>query len=167
MQFELGIRLRGFAFEVYRAEHKNAVREPAMKEILEIGRQVIAQQPFVQSLGMELTSAQAGKTEFRAPVTHTLTQHLEFIHGGALLSIADTAMSFAGGSVLGVQVVTSELKINFVRPAKGQTIIARAEVISSSKRQAVVRCDVFTCTDDLETLVAVLQGTIALISDAP
>jgi uncharacterized protein (TIGR00369 family) len=137
-----------------------------MNNILEIGRQVIAQQPFVQSLGMELVAAEPGKTEFHALVNKSLMQHLGFVHGGVLLSIADTAMSFAGGSILGMQVVTSELKINFVRPAKGQTIIARAEVIASSKRQAVVRCDVFTRTDDLETLVAVLQGTIALVSDA-
>jgi uncharacterized protein (TIGR00369 family) len=137
-----------------------------MSNALEIGRQVIAQQPFMQSLGMELVVAELGKTEFQVLVGQNLTQHLGFVHGGVLLALADNAMSFAGGSVLDIQVVTSELKINFVHPAKGQTIIARAEVIASSKRQAVVRCDVFTRTDDLETLVALAQGTIALVSDA-
>jgi uncharacterized protein (TIGR00369 family) len=150
----------------FRHQQTASTTGASMSNFLEIGRQVIAQQPFVQLLGMELIAAEPGKTEFHAPVTQTLTQHLGFVHGGVLLSLADTAMSFAGGSVLGIQVVTSELKINFVRPAKGQSIIARAEVIASSKRQAVVRCDVLTRTDDLETLVAVLQGTIALFSDA-
>jgi uncharacterized protein (TIGR00369 family) len=138
-----------------------------MNETLEIGRKVISQQPFVQSLGLELTRAELGETEVCASVTPTLTQHLGFIHGGVLLSITDTAMAFAGGSVLGLQVVTSELKINFVRPAKGDTVIARAEVVTGSKRQAVVRYDVLTRSGDLETLVAILQGTITSINDVP
>ena len=137
-----------------------------MNEALELARRIINQQPFVQLLGMDITHAEPGKIEFRAPITHTLTQHLGFVHGGVLLSLADTAMSFAGGSVLGPQVVTSELKINFVRPAKGETLIARAEVVATSKRQCVVRCDVLTLEGDRETLVAVLQGTIALVSEA-
>ena len=137
-----------------------------MNEALELGRQIIAQQPFVQLLGMDLTRAERGETEFRVPVTATLTQHHRFVHGGVLLTLADTAMAFAGGSILGPQVVTSELKINFLRPAKGETLIARATVIAASKRQTVVRCDVLALEGETETLVAVVQGTIAMVSEA-
>jgi uncharacterized protein (TIGR00369 family) len=87
------------------------------------------------------------------------------VHGGGILSVADTAMSFAGGTVLGNRVVTSELKVNFVRPAQGQSLVSRANVVASGKRQAVVRCEVFTVQNDLETLVALAQGTIVAASE--
>ncbi len=136
-----------------------------MNKFLEAGRRVIETQPFVRSLGLELTDAGAGFTAFRAPITPAMMQHLDFVHGGVILSVADTAMSFAGGTVLGNRVVTSELKVNFVRPAQGQSLVSRASVVASGKRQAVVRCEVFTVQNDLETLVALAQGTIVAASE--
>jgi len=56
--------------------------------------------------------------------------------------------------------VTVEYKINYVRPAVGRTVIARATVLSSCKRQAVCECKVWATDDEGETLVAVAQGTI-------
>ena len=76
---------------------------------------------------------------------------------------ADNALTFAGGSVLGPAVVTSEYKINYLRPAMGTVLIARATVLSSSKNQAVCRCDVFVVDRGKEDLCAVAQGTIARI----
>ena len=59
-------------------------------------------------------------------------------HGGAIASLADNALTFAGGTVLGVAVVTSEFKINFLRPALGDSLVARATVVHKGRRQASV-----------------------------
>ncbi len=56
--------------------------------------------------------------------------------------------------------VTSEYKINYVRPAIGHKLIARATVLSSGNRQAVCECKVWAVGEKGETLVALAQGTI-------
>ena len=57
--------------------------------------------------------------------------------------------------------VTSEYKINYVRPAIGEVLIAKATVVAAGRRQAVCRCDVLVRQDGEEKLCAVAQGTIA------
>lgn len=77
---------------------------------------------------------------------------------------ADNALTSAGGSVPEPAVVTSEFKINYVRPATGNLLVARANVTHAGKTQAVCRCEVFSLSDDGEVLCAVAQGTIVALS---
>lgn len=73
--------------------------------------------------------------------------------------LADNALTYAGGSVLGDS-VTSEYKINYLRPALGDTLIARASVLSAGRKQAVCQCEVVALHQDEERMVAFAQGTI-------
>ena len=73
---------------------------------------------------------------------------------------ADNALTYAGGAVLGRGVVTAELKINYIRPAIGEALIARASALSAGRTQAVVRCDVFVIDGETEKLCATALGTI-------
>jgi uncharacterized protein (TIGR00369 family) len=86
------------------------------------------------------------------------------VHGGVLSYLADNALTFAGGSLLGPAIVTSEYKINYLRPAMGERLIARATVLHAGKHQAVCRCDISVVNADKETLCAAAQGTISLMS---
>jgi uncharacterized protein (TIGR00369 family) len=54
-----------------------------------------------------------------------------------------------------------EYKINYLKPAVGKHLIAKASVIHAGKRNAVCRCDVFVVTDGEETLCATSHGTIS------
>lgn len=131
---------------------------------LQKGKEVLASQPFSLTLGTELTQLSAGQCELQIPITKALLQQHGFVHGGVLSYAADNALTFAGGSALQLPVVTSEFKINYVRPARGQVLIARAMAVHVGKSQAVCRCDVFTRQDGAEKLCAVAQGTIAVLS---
>ena len=62
-----------------------------------------------------------------------------------------------------VHVVTSEFKINYLRPAVGELLIARAQAVHHGRAQAVCRCDVFVVQAGTEKLCAVAQGTIAAL----
>ena len=73
------------------------------------------------------------------------------------------AAFLAMGRTLGVAVVTAEFKINYLRPAVGERLIARAEAVYTGKTQSVCRCDVFALKDGEEKLCAVAQGTIAAL----
>ncbi len=134
---------------------------------LAMGREVLAKQPFSVLIGAELASLSPGRCELHVPVSDAVKQQHGFVHGGVLSYAADNALTYAGGTALRVPVVTSEFKINYLRPAIGDRLIARASAVHTGKTQAVCRCDVFVVQDSEEKLCAVAQGTIAALPAAP
>ncbi|MBE9514551.1 MAG: PaaI family thioesterase [Chloroflexi bacterium] len=134
-----------------------------MDDLLQLGKEALASQPFSVFVGAELTGYSPGWAELTVPITPELKQQHGFVHGGVVSYAADNALTFVGASVLGSAVVTSEYKINYLRPVVGTALTARATVIYSGKSQAVCRCDVFVIEAGEETLCATAQGTIARI----
>jgi uncharacterized protein (TIGR00369 family) len=137
-----------------------------MTDMLEWGRGFLAKQPFSQLLGAELTRFERGTAELTLALRDELRQQHGFAHGGVIGYLADNAMTFAGGSVFG-DALTLETKLNFVRPARGDRMLARAQVVHAGKRQAVVRCDVFCFENGEQKLCAVAQGTISSLEPKP
>ena len=136
-----------------------------MSTLEKLARQIFDSQPFSGHLGASLESVGTDSAEIALAVTDELTQQHGFAHGGVLSYLADNAMAFAGGLALGGDVLMSEFKINFVRPAVGDRLIARAHTTALSKRQAVCQSRVFAVSDDgAETLCAVAQGTVVAAS---
>jgi uncharacterized protein (TIGR00369 family) len=140
---------------VGRRRHK----EVQVDDMLAMGQQVLAAQPFSTLLGAQLTAFAAGAAEITLALGPTLRQQHGFAHGGVISYAADNALTFAGGSALGPDVVTAEYKINYLRPAQGEWLIARATVIAAGRRQAVYRCDIFVEAGGVEQLCATAQGT--------
>ena len=132
-----------------------------MEELLRIGQQALDAQPFSSMLGTRLASFSEEGAVLEIPIREELLQQNGFVHGGVLSYAADNALTFAGGSALGPAVLTSEYKINYLRPASGRKLIARASVVYAGKRQAVCRCDVLSVAEGgEEKLCATAQGTI-------
>ena len=135
-----------------------------MSITLEAAKQVLQAQPFSRLLEAELVRFSENLVELRIPIVEHLKQQYGFVHGGVISYAADNALTFAGGCALGAAVVTSEFKINYVRPAVGDVLIARASVVHAGAMQAVCRCDVSSLGKDEEVLCAVAQGTIVAIN---
>ena len=135
-----------------------------MIDMLDMGRQVLASQAFSRLLGTELSAFSEEGVELRLPLKPELAQQNGFAHGGVISYLADNALTFAGGTRLGVAVLTAEYKINYLRPAVGHQLIARASVVYAGKTTATCRCDVFSLdAEGTEKLCATAQGTIARI----
>jgi uncharacterized protein (TIGR00369 family) len=134
--------------------------ETAGPDYLQLGREVLQQQPFSRLLGAELTAARRGHAQLELALRPDLLQQYGFAHGGVVSYLADNALTYAGATALAVGVITSEFKINYVRPALGQRLVARADAVAVSKTQAVCRCEVFAVAEGVEKLCAVAQGTI-------
>lgn len=132
-----------------------------MHDMLGLGKRILASQPFSVLLGAELLHLADGHAELRIPIRDELKQQHGFVHGGVISYAADNALTFAGGSVLGADVVTSEFKINYLRPAQGDSLLARAAVVHCGRTQAVCRCDIFALEQGADRLCATAQGTIA------
>jgi acyl-CoA thioesterase len=110
-------------------------------------------------MGTELTKFETGIAELSLDLEEHHKQQHGFAHGGVVSYLADNALTFAGGSVLGDS-LTLEFKINYVRPALGETLIARARITASGRQQAVCHCDIYAINDGEEKLCATAQGTI-------
>ncbi len=131
-----------------------------VEDMLTQGRHILSQQPLSAMLNARLDAFAPGIADLSLPVAPALLQQHGFVHGGVLSYLADNALTFAGGSVLGDS-VTSEFKINYLRPAKdAERLLAVATVVGSGKTQAVCRCDIFLLRGTERTLCAAAQGTI-------
>jgi uncharacterized protein (TIGR00369 family) len=144
---------------LFETRHVNQ-EEIVMTSLMQFGQTVLAAQPFSVLLKAQIQSFTAEQVELLTPITSALLQQNNFVHGGVLSYAADNALTFAGSSALGEAAVTSEFKINYLRPAIGEFILARASVIHAGKNQAVCRCDVLVVKAGEERLCAIAQGTI-------
>jgi uncharacterized protein (TIGR00369 family) len=127
--------------------------------LFERAQSVFNAQPFSRLLGATLVHLSQGVAEIALAIRPELLQQHGFVHGGVIGYLADNTLTFAAGSLLG-DAVTLEYKINYVRPAKGDRLIAKAHVISSGKNIAVCHCDIYAGTDADAPLCAVAQGSI-------
>ncbi|MEW5250577.1 PaaI family thioesterase [Microbulbifer sp. 2201CG32-9] len=112
----------------------------------------------------ELYQADKSSVEIRLSITPELLQQHGFVHGGVLSYLADTAITFAGGIALGGDALTSEFKINYIKPAKGNYLSAQAKVISAGKRQSVCQCEITAVEEESRLLCAIAQGTVVKLS---
>ncbi|MER6109418.1 PaaI family thioesterase [Streptomyces hirsutus] len=132
---------------------------------LTTAQRTLDSQPFSRLLGARVTAFGEGAATLEIDVRAELHQQNGFLHGGVLSYAADNALTFAGGTALGPYVLTGGFSIQYLRPATGRTLRARAEVVHAGRRQAVVRCDLHTLDDDgTATLCAVAQGTVLPVS---
>lgn len=122
-----------------------------------------AQQPVMNLIGARLALVEPGIVEIELPFRADLTQQDGFLHAGVITTVADSAAGYAAFTLMpaGSRVLSIEFKVNLLRPALGETFIARAEVIKAGRTLTVVRADVFARRENSEKeLVATMQGTM-------
>ena len=122
-----------------------------------------AQQPIMKLIGARLATVEPGVVEIALPYRADLTQQNGYLHAGVVTTIADSACGYAAMSLMpaGAGVLSVEFKVNLVRPAQGESFLARAEVIKAGRTLTVVRADVFALSEDSQReLVATMQGTM-------
>ncbi|WP_194924025.1 PaaI family thioesterase [Catenulispora pinisilvae] len=132
---------------------------------IDTARKVLAAQPFSVLLGARVEVFEKGRAILAVPIREDLKQQNGFLHGGVLAYAADNAITFAAGTTLGPDVLTSGVTISYVRPASGTTLLAEAEVTYTGRRQAVCRCDLYAVAEDgARVLSAVAQGSVLCVS---
>jgi uncharacterized protein (TIGR00369 family) len=128
------------------------------RELLELGRQVLADQGFSTFVGANLAELTPGRAVLEVAMATHLQQQYGSAHGGVVSYLIDNAITFAAGSVLGRDVVTVEYKVNYLKPAIGICLVATATVVSVGRTLVVCRCDVEAHADDRRFVCAVGQG---------
>jgi uncharacterized protein (TIGR00369 family) len=125
--------------------------------------EVFKGQAFSALVGAQLRSFGDGAAIIEVPHRPELLQQHGFLHGGVIAYAIDNAITFAAGTVLGTSILTSGVSIVYLRPA-GAGITATATVVGSTRRQAVVRCEVESTDASGKTmLIATGQGTATVV----
>jgi uncharacterized protein (TIGR00369 family) len=125
-----------------------------------------ARQAIMNLIGAKLSLIEPGVIEITLPYRADLTQQRGFLHAGVVTTIADSACGYAAYSLMpaGSEVLSVEFKVNLLRPAQGESFVARAEVIKAGRTLTVVRADVFGIDGNgKRELVATMQGTMIAI----
>lgn len=119
-------------------------------------------QSMMETLGAQLSEVTPGLVRITAPILAGTRQQQGFGHAGLTFSIGDSAAGYAALTLLplDMEVVTAEMKINLIAPARGDRLIATGRVIKPGKRLCVVTAEVHAEAAGKQTLIAVLQGTM-------
>lgn len=93
-------------------------------------RERLANNPFVNFMGVEVPELGHGFARFVLPVKHNFLNSQGFLQGGVIAALADEAVAYALFSMVsdGEMISTVEMKINFLAPVQQGTIEARAHV---------------------------------------
>ena len=64
------------------------------------------------------------------------------VHGGAIFTLADSALGYGIQNCLRKPCTTAEMKINYFRPVVGGSMTARSRIIRAGRRLVVARAEV-------------------------
>jgi uncharacterized protein (TIGR00369 family) len=111
---------------------------------LEYARSRVKLSKFSALMGFEVAKLYPG-----GAILHVITEdhHRQIhnvMHGGVIAALADTAAAIAAYTVVprGSEVVTIELKINYLLPVAEGKLIAEGKVLRAGRNFIVVECDV-------------------------
>lgn len=121
---------------------------------------VFAASPFMSTLKLEVLGMDYDKAELsvRMPLNPTFERRVNTkqFHGGAIAALIDITGDFAVGMLVGGGVPTINLRIDYLKPAVGDSLTATSRVRRSGRTVAVVDIDV---SDEKGALVAIGRGT--------
>jgi uncharacterized protein (TIGR00369 family) len=131
-------------------------------------RQVFLRAPFVRELGIRIEALGTGWFETSLVVEERHLQQDGFVHAGVLSTLADHTGGGAGWTRVPERdtVLSVEFKISFLRPAKGERLRCRAEVVRAGKSLIFTEATVYALAQGSERIVARLTQTLAVVDSA-
>jgi uncharacterized protein (TIGR00369 family) len=120
---------------------------------------------FVSDLGVSLEALGPGWCETSLAIQPRHLQQNDFVHAGVQATLADHTAGAAASTLVqaGLTVLSIEFKINLLRPAIGQRLRCRADVLRGGRTISVVEAAVYAGAGDQEKLTAKATVTLAVV----
>lgn len=118
--------------------------------------------PFVKMLDIQVKEISFGQVTLSLTTDERHSNFYRISHGGALSSLADTAM---GATCLSAnkKVVTQSMNINFIKAAaEGTKLLATGHILHNGRRTLVCETDI---TDEDGTLICKATANFFVIGD--
>ncbi len=127
--------------------------------------QIFEQAPFINDLGIKVVEIGPGWCETTVEILPKHLQQDNFIHAGVQATMADHTSGAAAATMMKTTeiVLTVEFKINLLRPAIGQALRCRGQVLRAGRTLIVSESEVFAIDGGQEKLCAKATVTLALV----
>jgi acyl-CoA thioesterase len=124
----------------------------------------ISRAPFEKLLNITIAEASNGQATLSMPFLVEYANGAGLMHGGALVSLADTSVVMAIKSLLpaGSHFATTHLCTDFLHPVKKGVVTARARVVSRVDRVIEGRATIY---DDEDRAVMEFTSTFKIARD--
>lgn len=132
---------------------------------LELVEMVTSRPGYTRSVGTKVLIAEPGHVCLALDRRPDLLQFNGYFHGGVIAGLADHA---AGGAVTtalpeGQIAITIDMHVNFLSPADGSSIVARARAVQVGKTVSVAKVDITTERDNGEQPCALCTVTLRTV----
>ena len=130
-------------------------------------QRMFEQADFIRHLGMKLVKVGRGRCETVLRPKREHRQQHGFVHAAVVTAMADHTGGCAAGTTVGpgLDVITVEFKISFLRPAAGRELRCRGEVLRAGKSLIFAEAEVFARDGREEKMVAKAMMTLTIIPD--
>lgn len=134
-------------------------RDPDWERVV---RRVFGAQDLMATIGAEIVALAPGRVTLAAPIRPGFTQQHGYAHAALAWALGDTAAGCAAQSLLGPGdgVLTTEMKINLLAPARGARLVATGLVERAGRSLTVVRAEVAAEAEGRAVPVALMLGTM-------
>lgn len=121
---------------------------------------------FIKDVGVSVSGIGVGWCETTLAVMPKHLQQNDYVHAGVLATMADHTAGGAAASVIKeAQIVLSvEFKINLLRPAIGEFLRCKANLLKAGRTLVVAESEVFARAGVQEKLVAKATVTLAVVN---
>ncbi|WP_418502629.1 PaaI family thioesterase [Flagellimonas sp.] len=108
------------------------------------------------------TGMAKGYFEISVPKQDFMLRPAGMFNGSTMATLVDVSAGYVAASAKPSEsyLTTVELKVNYLTPAVGEMLVARAQVVKNGRILMVVRSDIFTVSNGKETLVATSLVTL-------
>ena len=117
---------------------------------------------FHRFVGIEFVELHADGATMRLKLGREHRDVEGIVHGGAIFTLADSAIGSGIYKVLGMPCTTAEMKINYLQPVTGDTLTARSYILRAGPRLIVARAEVHSGSSH----VAEVLSTFAVLERA-
>ena len=124
-------------------------------------------QDVMQTINASIVDVQPGLVEITFPYDKSLTQQHDFIHGGIVSTVLDSACGYSAFSLMPADsgILTIEFKVNLLSPAKGEWFQAIGKVKKPGRTITVSDGEMYAYHGDNKKLIATMVGTMMTIND--
>jgi uncharacterized protein (TIGR00369 family) len=126
---------------------------------------ITARPGHMSAMGTRVVAVAPGHVHMAIDRRPDLLQFTGYFHGGVIAALADHAAGGAVTSALpaGRIAVTIDLHVNFLAPAKGEVLSAKAKVVQVGSTVGVAQVDLTTTVDGTEQACAVALATLRVV----
>jgi uncharacterized protein (TIGR00369 family) len=120
---------------------------------------------FIRYCGYEPEVIRRGYFQSKVEIREHHRQQDGFIHAGVMATMADHTAGYAAFTTVSeeFQILTIEFKVNFLRPAYGNTLVCRSRVLREGNQVIISESEVFDRRDGEEVMAAKALVTLMAV----